>query len=212
MNRSESITEIAKALVAFNGEVNKISKDANNPMFRNNYATLDQIIGEIRPLLQKNGLSILQIPSGDNETLTLKTLLLHESGEYLESDEFSLAPMAQVIDKSTKEKAITPQSVGSAITYARRYSLSSFLSLNTGEDDDGNNASFGTNITKNKTKTGLTEAQIKRLYTIGKKAGYETDKLNSLIWQKYQKRSNELTKEEYDNICSGLENKITEAK
>lgn len=36
MNRSESITEIAKALVAFNGEVNKIAKDANNPMFRNN--------------------------------------------------------------------------------------------------------------------------------------------------------------------------------
>ena len=49
MNRSESITEIAKALVAFNGEVNKIAKDANNPMFRNNYATLDQIIAEIRP-------------------------------------------------------------------------------------------------------------------------------------------------------------------
>ena len=152
MTRSESITEIAKALVAFNGEVNKIAKDANNPMFRNNYATLDQIIAEIRPLLQKNGLSILQIPSGDNETLTLKTLLLHESGEYLESDEFSLAPMAQVIDKSTKEKAITPQSVGSAITYARRYSLSSFLSLNTGEDDDGNNASFGTRVNNHKTK------------------------------------------------------------
>lgn len=152
MNRSESITEIAKALVAFNGEVNKIAKDANNPMFRNNYATLDQIIAEIRPLLQKNGLSILQIPSGDNETLTLKTLLLHESGEYLESDEFSLAPMAQVIDKSTKEKAITPQSVGSAITYARRYSLSSFLSLNTGEDDDGNNASFGIRTNNNKNR------------------------------------------------------------
>ena len=212
MNRSESITEIAKALLAFNGEVNKIAKDANNPMFRNNYATLDQIITEIRPLLQKNGLSILQIPAGNNETLTLKTLLLHESGEYLESDEFTLAPMAQVIDKTTKEKAITPQSVGSAITYARRYSLLSFLSLNTGEDDDGNNASFGTNITKNKTKTGLTEAQIKRLYTIGKKAGYETDKLNSLIWQKYKKRSNELTKEEYDNICNGLEGKIAEIK
>ena len=203
MRKSESITEIAKALVAFNGEVTKISKDANNPMFRNNYATLDQIIAEIRPLLQKNGLSILQIPSGSNETLHLKTMLIHESGEWMESDEFSLAPMPQIIDKTTKERAITPQSIGSAITYARRYSLSSFLSLNTGEDDDGNNASFSPNVQAS--KGTLSEAQLKRMYAIGKAAGYDTDKLNGLIWQKYKKYAKQLNREEYDTICKGLE-------
>lgn len=202
MNKSESIVEISKALVKFNGEVTKIAKDANNPMFRNNYATLDQIIAEIRPLLQKNGLSIMQLPSGNNETLNLKTLLIHESGEWIESDDFSLAPMPQVINKSTGEKAITPQSVGSAITYARRYSLSSFLSLNTGEDDDANNASFSTNI---KPKASISDKQAKRLYTLANKAGYDSDKINGMIWKKYQKRVLELSKEEYENICSGLE-------
>ncbi|MDR4987122.1 ERF family protein [Bacillus cereus] len=132
MNKSETITELAKALVKFNSEVNKIAKDADNPFFKNNYATLDTIIDEIRPILSKNGLSIMQIPSGDGQNVTLKTLLLHESGEWLESDELTMKPVKN-----------DPQAVGSCITYARRYSLAAFLSLNTGEDDDGNGATYG---------------------------------------------------------------------
>ena len=55
---------------------------------------------------------------------------MHESGEWLESDGLTMKPVKN-----------DPQGMGSAITYARRYALQSFLSLNTGEDDDGNNAS-----------------------------------------------------------------------
>ncbi|CAI8880366.1 Recombinase [Bacillus sp. IT-79MI2] len=132
MNRSETIAELAKSLVKFNLEVNKIEKDADNPFFKNNYATLDTIIDEIRPILSKHGLSIMQIPSGDGQNVTLKTLLLHESGEWLESDELTMKPVKN-----------DPQAVGSCITYARRYSLAAFLSLNTGEDDDGNGATYG---------------------------------------------------------------------
>ncbi|WP_242300169.1 ERF family protein [Bacillus cereus group sp. BfR-BA-01448] len=131
MNKSDTITELAKALVRFNSEVNKIAKDADNPFFKNNYATLDTIIDEIRPILSKHGLSIMQIPSGDGQNVTLKTLLLHESGEWLESDKLMMKPVKN-----------DPQAVGSCITYARRYSLASFLSLNTGEDDDGNGATY----------------------------------------------------------------------
>ncbi|MCC2413999.1 ERF family protein [Bacillus sp. FSL W8-0519] len=132
MNRSETIAKLAKSLVLFNSEVNKIAKDADNPFFKNNYATLDTIIDEIRPILSKHGLSIMQIPSGDGQNVTLKTLLLHESGEWLESDELTMKPVKN-----------DPQAVGSCITYARRYSLAAFLSLNTGEDDDGNSATYG---------------------------------------------------------------------
>lgn len=132
MMKSETISELAKALVKFNGEVSRVSKDANNPFFKNSYATLDQIIDEVRPILNKHGLSIMQFPSGDGDHVTLKTLILHESGEWIESDPISMKPVKN-----------DPQSVGSAITYARRYSLSAFLSLNTGEDDDGNKATHG---------------------------------------------------------------------
>lgn len=129
MNRSETITELAKALVSFNSEISKITKDANNPFFKNNYATLDQIVEEVRPLLTKNGLSLMQFPSGDGQTVSVTTLLLHESGEWIESQPINMRPVKN-----------DPQAVGSCITYARRYSLQSFLSLNTGEDDDGNKA------------------------------------------------------------------------
>jgi len=143
MNKSETITELAKALVKFNSEVNKIAKDADNPFFKNNYATLDTIIDEIRPILSKHGLSIMQIPSGDGQNVTLKTLLLHETGEWLESDELTMKPVKN-----------DPQAVGSCITYARRYSLAAFLSLNTGEDDDGNGATYGKDKPKPKGNSG----------------------------------------------------------
>ncbi|MDA1581999.1 ERF family protein [Bacillus cereus group sp. TH228LC] len=143
MNRSESIAKLAKSLVLFNSEVNKIAKDADNPFFKNNYATLDTIIDEIRPILSKHGLSIMQIPSGDGQNVTLKTLLLHETGEWLESDELTMKPVKN-----------DPQAVGSCITYARRYSLAAFLSLNTGEDDDGNGATYGKDKPKPKGNSG----------------------------------------------------------
>lgn len=127
MNKSESIGEIAKALVKFNSTVGRIAKDADNPFFKNQYATLDTIIDEVRPLLSENGLSLMQIPSGDGTNVILKTMLIHESGEWMESDELIMKPAKN-----------DPQGVGSTISYARRYSLLAFLSLNTGEDDDGN--------------------------------------------------------------------------
>lgn len=133
MNRSETISEIAKALAKFNGEVTKIDKNADNPFFKSSYSTLDHIIEQIRPILTKHGLSILQIPSGDGQNVVMKTLLLHESGEFLESDELIMKPVKN-----------DPQGIGSAVSYARRYSLCSFLSLSTGDtDDDGNTATFG---------------------------------------------------------------------
>lgn len=130
--KSESIIEIAKALCKFNGEIQKIEKDSTNPHFKNKYASLDNIIDEIRPILTKHGLSIIQMPGGDGENFKMSTLLIHESGEWIESDPIVMKPVKN-----------DPQGIGSCATYARRYSLSAFLSLNTGEDDDGNEASKG---------------------------------------------------------------------
>lgn len=129
-NKSESIKNIAVALCKFNGEVSKIDKNAENPHFKNKYASLDNIIDEIRPILTKHGLSIIQMPGGDGEKFTMTTMLLHESGEWIESDPIVMRPVKN-----------DPQGIGSCATYARRYSLAAFLSLNTGDDDDGNEAS-----------------------------------------------------------------------
>lgn len=129
---SDSISNLAASLVKFNAEVKRIEKDGNNPHFRSKYATLDGIEDEIRPLLQKQGLATLQFPGMNGENVTVKTMLLHESGEWMESDIASARPVKS-----------DPQGVGSAITYLRRYSLTAMLSLSTGDiDDDGNAASY----------------------------------------------------------------------
>lgn len=129
-NRSESIAKIASALVAFSGEVKAIEKDGNNPHFKSSYATLDNMIDETKPLLKKHGLTVMQFPGGDGEKVTVRTMILHESGEYIESEPLTL-----------KAVKMDPQGAGSAITYARRYSYAAALSLSLGDDDDGNSAS-----------------------------------------------------------------------
>lgn len=129
-NKSETITEIAKALVAFSGDVKAIEKDGTNPHFKSSYTTLDHMIDVTKPILQAHGLTVMQFPGGDGEKITMRTMILHESGEWIESEPLTLRP--------TKND---PQGAGSAITYARRYSYAAALSLSLGDDDDGNAAS-----------------------------------------------------------------------
>jgi hypothetical protein len=126
MNKSESITELAKAMVKFHSVVGKVSKDAKNPFFKNKYASLSNIIEAVTKPLNDNGLSVLQLPSIEG----LTTLLLHESGEWISS-----------VSSTPVKDATDPQKLGSAITYARRYALGAILSLNIDEDDDGQKAS-----------------------------------------------------------------------
>lgn len=194
MNKSETITELAKALVKFNSEVNKIAKDADNPFFKNNYATLDTIIDEIRPILSKHGLSIMQIPSGDGQNVTLKTLLLHESGEWLESDELTMKPVKN-----------DPQAVGSCITYARRYSLAAFLSLNTGADDDGNGATYGKDKPKPKGNSGQSPNKPQGSNNSGGGNGKASEKQMKMIKAKIKNVSKLAREKGYDTKDSDVE-------
>lgn len=127
MEKSPSIKNIAKALVLLQTKMQPIAKDSTNPFFKSKYCSLSNIIENIQIPLSECDLSYAQFP--DESHLT--TILMHgESGEYLQAS--YLMPVAKQND---------PQSVGSAITYARRYALGSILGLNIEEDDDANKAS-----------------------------------------------------------------------
>ena len=130
MNKSESIKNLTKALSQFQGEVQNPKNTANNPYFNSKYAPLQEVLNIVRPLLTKHGLAIIQSPSGDGKNVSITTILAHESGEWIEFDPLTLTP----------EKT-TPQGIGSAITYGRRYSLSAALGIASEDDDDGNEAS-----------------------------------------------------------------------
>jgi hypothetical protein len=121
MEKSNSIQNLAQGLAKFHAMVGRISKDAKNPFFKSNYASLPHIITEVAEPLEKAGLVITQFPNGDG----LTTMLIHaESGEYI-----SATYTLQVVRQND------PQAQGSAISYARRYGLTSVLNLAISDDD-----------------------------------------------------------------------------
>ncbi len=127
MTKSEDITELAGALSAAQGAIENATKDSANPFFKSSYADLASIWDAIRCPLSANGLAIMQLPSADGPKVTITTLLTHESGQWISSD----------LTMTAKDD--TPQGIGSAITYARRYALQSVAGV-APEDDDGNGA------------------------------------------------------------------------
>lgn len=126
MEQSESIKEIAAALVSFHKEVGKVKKSETNPFFKSKYADLSSILDVIETPLNSAGLSFVQFPIGEHE---LMTMLMHTSGEWIKGS-YKMTP--------TKND---PQGAGSVITYQRRYALGAILGLNIDIDDDGNKAS-----------------------------------------------------------------------
>lgn len=139
MQKSESIKNIAKALITFHVKVDSIKKDATNPFFGKKYASLSNILETIRTPLSESGLSFSQFPCGEDG---LNTILIHaESGEFMEA-EYTIKPVKN-----------DPQSRGSSITYQRRYALCAVLGLNIEEDDDGNTAN-GNGYQKSAVKNG----------------------------------------------------------
>jgi len=101
------------------------------------------------------------------------------------------------------------KSFGSALTYSERYFLLKYFGLPTDEDDPD-----GKDTTGKKTKGTkvLSEAQIKRLFALGKAAGYDSATVIDHIRKKLNKNPDELTKTEYDQVCKGYENKKNENK
>lgn len=139
MNRSESIENLAKAFVKFQSEVTNPANTADNPFFKSKYAPLNEVLNLVRPILTKYGLSIIQSPSAQGDSVTVTTIILHESGEWIRLD-----PLTLKADKNTA------QGIGSAITYARRYALSAALGISSEDDDDGNIASGNKQDYKNR--------------------------------------------------------------
>ena len=125
MRNSESLASISPALVKAINAIEGVKKGAANPFFKSKYANLESVIEAAHDALAANGLAVMQGPGPmDGNCITLTTRLIHTSGEWIETD-FSL-PAGKM----------DPQAAGSAITYARRYSLMAMLNM-PALDDDG---------------------------------------------------------------------------
>jgi len=125
MKTSESIKEIAIALVDSQTKIRFAIKDSTNPHFKSRYADLGSVIDAIKESLNLNGIAFIQtLTESSPGTLALTTRLIHKSGEWIEDT--AICPLQKN----------DPQGYGSALTYLRRYSLASITGLYQ-DDDDG---------------------------------------------------------------------------
>lgn len=145
MTRSESITKIAVALSKAQKNIGAAAKGAANPFFKSKYADLGSVMEACKEALNAEGITVLQPVTTTLEGKhAVETVLLHESGEFISS------VMTLELTKTNM------QDLGSAITYARRYSLQS-LAFIPSEDDDGEKA-----MARGATKPAADAAPVRR--------------------------------------------------
>ena len=120
---------IIKAIISAQSEMGNAKKDASNPFFNKKYADLNAIREVCIPVLNSHNIAVLQPTAFIDGKNFVKTILLHESGETIES-------LTEIVYSRPNDA----QAQGSGITYARRYGLQSLLNIGA-EDDDGNGSS-----------------------------------------------------------------------
>jgi hypothetical protein len=126
VKKSESISNLAKALIIATRQIDsKVLKNALNESIGNSYADLGAIIEAVKKPLADNGIVTIQSPTASSKAdeISLITLLLHETGEWIE-DTVTCPLVFQ-----------DPQGFGSAVSYVRRYCLGSMLMLYSCDDD-----------------------------------------------------------------------------
>jgi hypothetical protein len=129
---SDSVSELAGAMLKVQGCLNPVKKDKVNGFIGNKYATLASVMESCRAALITNGIWVTQYPvqmESSQPVLGLVTKLVHAA-----SGEWQSSLLVMPIVKND------PQGYGSAMTYARRYGLSALVGIVT-DDDDGNLAS-----------------------------------------------------------------------
>lgn len=119
--QSQEIGELAKALSAAQGMMDAAKKDSKGNYGK--YTTISSILEVVKDALSKNGLAVVQAPMPcEAGNISLRTTLMHSSGQWIASQ------------LTMKAENVSPQKIGSVITYARRYALAALLGV--GQEDD----------------------------------------------------------------------------
>lgn len=123
--QSQEINELMTAMSKAQGRIGSAKKDKTNPFFKSSYADLSSVWDACRIALSENGIAVIQTTEPCDGVLMLVTTLGHSSGQWMKSH-------LPVIQQKNDH-----QSLGSAITYMRRYSLSAMVGVAPDDDDDG---------------------------------------------------------------------------
>jgi len=200
MEKSETINKLAVSLCKAQEQMGGANKNATNPFFKSQYSDLTEVIQTIKSCLHKNGLSIIQAPVSSEKSIGVETILLHESGEYISSS-FTL-PMIKM----------DPQQAGSAITYARRYALKSWM-LIPDVDDDAQSCMQNKNVKQNNYSNTQSDSKILPISDSIKNRIKLANDLNGLTTIYHQlKDNNSIDQAELNSLLSNRKKVLNENK
>lgn len=208
MVSSNTIEALAKSLAEAQKEIKPAKKDATNPFFKSGYSTLESVHDACLPALNKHEIAVTQTTRVEGGTILLETTLIHSSGQWISST-YPVVPMKN-----------DPQSMGSAMSYARRYSLAAIAGV-VSSDDDGESArarQHPSNTTPKPKESKSepvnhasgnikpSEAQVKRLFAIAHKHKWNNDDVKEYLMDKLGIEStSELTWLQYNSMVSYIE-------
>jgi len=147
MKRSEKISELASALGSAQGEIKDTIKTKEAYGYK--YADLSSVLAEVRTVFSKHGLSFTQEVTATEKGISVKTLLIHTSGEWIEY----LTIIPSISLKGTNDA----QNAGAGITYARRYAISAIAGISSEEDTDAAEKNTPKNPPQTKTQPKATQ-------------------------------------------------------
>jgi hypothetical protein len=182
---NRQMKNIATALVKAQKAFGPALKSSTNPHFKSRYADLSACVEAVIDGLNGAGIALVQRTSEDATGVTVETVFIHESGEMLECGKLHVPAAKQ-----------DPQGYGSALTYARRYSLMAACGI-APEDDDGNAATRPAKLTESALKAHLadigdctTHDELKSAYFEAiKAAGNDTHAKDAIIKAKDAKKA-----------------------
>lgn len=202
MNLYQKLVEIRKDVINF-------CKDTEGYGYK--YVSGSQAIAKIREKMDSLGVLLVpEIKNTISSTYDYVNSKGKECTDHIVSGEMSYK---WINAENPEEELIVPwqlygaqedisKAFGSGLTYSERYFILKFFQAPTDSDDpdtrDTSNRGKGN-------KKGLSEAQIKRAYALGKNVGYDSSNVDKQVYTKFKKKINELTKEEYDIVCTGYE-------
>ena len=182
----------------------KATKDLYNSFGRYSYRSAESILEAMKPLLDEYKVALVInddiVMIGERYYVKATARLIDgETGEHVEATAFARE------DESKKGQDLS-QLTGSTSSYARKYAMNGLLAIDDNKDSDDLNKHGKDTIKVNMTPA-LSEAQLKRLYAIGNKAGIKKEVLDSTVKKSFGCEPRNMTKEQYQNICERLEKK-----
>lgn len=184
MSEETLYTAMAKAFPLIEGAL----KDSNNPHFKSKYADLSSVVSAIKPALSDNGLFFTQMTHEQSGGVCVETHVHHHTGQSMS--------FGKLFVPAGKNDA---QGYGSALTYARRYSLMTAFGV-CPEDDDGNAASAN----PKDAPVFVTKEQAKEIANLIKE--YKVDEKAFLVWVKAESTAHILATH-YDKVMATLADK-----